>query len=334
MTKIKGEVLTQVETLRKAGHKPMFISKQCGLEYETVKKHFARSKRLAGLPPKIVIPKHYFQGRIPGIIKRYIEENPCALSEQIIAGCGLTCGRVSLERWMNNNGLSRTKAKRSIFLRDVNRVKRLEFETRMMLWTDEELNLILWTDETMVKAYPNGEQVFYRALQNRSDIISPVVQQGGSGQMLWGCVSYHAYGPLEAIEGHVTGVSYLKLLKDVVKPEMDTSRDRGRRLVYQQDNAKPHTTPAVLEFFENWEYIVLEWPPQSPDLSPIENIWNVMKMKMKALRPRPRTTATMRNEMMKIWDELEDELRVNIVGSFRERLKLCIAANGGLIKKF
>jgi hypothetical protein len=35
------------------------------------------------------------------------------------------------------------------------------------------------------------------------------------------------------------------------------------------------------------EIDVLEWPPQSPDLSPIENLWNAIKMKMKALKPRP-----------------------------------------------
>ncbi len=152
--------------------------------------------------------------------------------------------------------------------------------------------------------------------------------------MLWGCVSYHAYGPLIAVEGFINGEKYLKQLVDTVKPEMDFSAALGRRLVFQQDNAKPHKTPQVLEYLANWGYEVIDWPPQSPDLSPIENIWNVMKMRMKALQPRPRTKANMRDAMMQIWDELEPELLVKIVGSFRERLNLCIEANGGLIKKF
>ena len=334
MTKIKNDVLVVVMALRKAGLKPMEISRLTGQNYDTLRSHFKKSKLAEHLPPKIVKPKGYFQGRITGIIKRYIEENPCAKTEQVIAACGLQCHRTTLGRYLNKNGLGRTKAKRSIFLRDINRMKSLEFARFMIQKSDAELNSILWTDETMVKAFPNGKAVFFRANRNRSDIISPVVQQGGSGQMLWGCVSFHAYGPLIAVDGFINGDKYLELLKNVVRPELDASRGMGRVLMYQQDNARPHKTPEVLDYLANWGYEVIDWPPQSPDLSPIENFWNIIKMKMKAMDPRPRTTATMRNAMMNIWDELDADLLVQIVGTFRERLQLCIDANGGLIKKF
>ena len=75
-----------------------------------------------------------------------------------------------------------------------------------------------------------------------------------------------------------------------------------------------------------------EWPPQSPDLSPIENLWNVMKMKMKALKPRPKTHAGMREACQEIWVNLGDELRQQLIGSFRERCRLCVAAEGNIIK--
>ncbi len=42
--------------------------------------------------------------------------------------------------------------------------------------------------------------------------------------MLWGCISYYAYGPLEAVEGYITSEKYLALLKNVVEPEMNSSR--------------------------------------------------------------------------------------------------------------
>ena len=138
-------------------------------------------------------------------------------------------------------------------------------------------------------------------------------------------------GPLEAVEGHIDYVKYLELLRNVVKPEMDASAAAGRVLVFQQDNAGPHKKDQVLAYLNNWGYEVLNWPPQSPDLSPIENIWNVMKMRLKALRPRPRTKARMRNAMMDIWDELADDIRIKIVGSFRKRLRACIANKGGLV---
>ncbi len=82
--------------------------------------------------------------------------------------------------------------------------------------------------------------------------------------LLWGCVSLHAYGPLVALEGYVNGQNYLELLQEVVKPEMDASRDMGRVLVFQQDNARPHKTAEVMEYLQNWGYEVIDWPPKSP----------------------------------------------------------------------
>jgi hypothetical protein len=183
--------------------------------------------------------------------------------DDIMEACELTCHKSSLGKYLNANGLPRTKAKRNILLKEVNKAKRVAFCTKMLQRSDDELKRILWTDETMVKAYPNGEAVFYRARRDLPDIVTATVQQGGAGQMLWGCMSFYAYGPLEAVDGYINGERYLKLLKEVVKPEMDYSRDENRVLIYQQDNAKPHKTAPVLNYFGEWGYEVLDWPPQS-----------------------------------------------------------------------
>jgi len=334
MTKIKNDVKVQINALNKAGFKPAAIAREVGLSYETVKKYVYRSKLVEGLPAKVKLPKGYFTGRIPSIIRIYLVENPTATLEQIIAGCELKTSVASLSRYLNTNNLQRTKAKRNILLRDVSRVKRLAFAKMMLEKTEEERRSILWSDETMVKAYPNGEAVFYRSIVDRSDIVAPVVQQSGAGQMLWGCLSINAYGPLRAIEGHINGKTYLKLLQDVVRPELVASRALGKILVFQHDNAKPHTAEPVREYLKNWGYEVIDWPPQSPDLSPIEIFWNIMKMKMKALRPRPRKKAEMREAMMDIWLDLDKDLLERVVGTFTARLRECVANNGGLVTFF
>ena len=122
------------------------------------------------------------------------------------------------------------------------------------------------------------------------------------------------------------------MLQDKVKPEMDISNQMERELSFQQDNAKLHKGQAAMDFLANWGYEVLDWPPQSPDLFPIENIWNIKKMRLKALRPRPRTKATMRNAMMDIWDNLEDKIREDLILGFKKRLQQCITNKGGLVR--
>ena len=182
MAVISNEHKIAIQALTDSGLKPAAIARQLGLNFNTVKQHVRRKKLAASLPPKVILKKGYFTGRVPGIIRRYIEDYPLARLDDIMAACELTCHKTTLGRYLNNNGLGRIKAKRNILLRPVNRTKRILFCTQMLHRTDEELKRILWTDETMVKAFPNGEAVFYRSRQDLPDIVTPKVQQGGAAK--------------------------------------------------------------------------------------------------------------------------------------------------------
>jgi transposase len=293
----KSRLLT---ALIDAGLTAKMISNQLGINYQTVKSFISKYRRTKDLQPKVKVYKGYFKGRIPLQIKNYVSENPTATTNQILEALELDVSADALNKWMNKNNLPRRVGKRSILISEVNKRKRVAFAKLMLTKSDEYLKSIVFSDETMVKAYPNGELIHYRAPNERLDTISRRVQQGGTGQMLWGCVSFHAFGPLVTVEGTQNSQSYLQLLQDVVKPELDAGTRLGLNLVFQQDNAKCHKTDAVMNYLENWGYEVLDWPPQSPDLSPIEMFWNILKMKMKALNPRPRTKATMRDAMLQL----------------------------------
>ena len=42
---------------------------------------------------------------------------------------------------------------------------------KLLAWEPEKLKKIMFMDETMVKAYPNGEAVFYRASAKRDELV-------------------------------------------------------------------------------------------------------------------------------------------------------------------
>ena len=111
MTKINNELSGHIKVLYEAGIEPKAISKQLLVNYNTLKSHLRKMKLMATLPPKVLIKQNYFTGRIPGIIRRYLEEYPTANDSEVVAACELTCSRQYLNKYLNRNGLQRTKAK-------------------------------------------------------------------------------------------------------------------------------------------------------------------------------------------------------------------------------
>ncbi len=56
--------------------------------------------------------------------------------------------------------------------------------------------------------------------------------------------------------------------------------------VFMQDNAPCHTAKSVKTFPSEEDATVMEWPAQSPDINPIENVWKLLNEKVKEKNPR------------------------------------------------
>lgn len=317
-----------IATLTKAGHGYKFIARCLNLNPSTVKSHIRKVKSIEGLPPKVKLYKGKLDGRFQLQIKKYITENPFAANIEVVLALNLPVHPVTLGRYLNKHGMSRKIADRKILLSEANRKKRLAFAKKLITWSDEKLHSIFWTDETKVQAYPNGEIVYYRAAEG-VEITTPMKQNGGGGVMFWGCMTHKALGCLTVVKGTIDGSKYLQLLKDHAVPEFEASETP---MIFQQDNAPAHKKREVLEFLESTGWEILVWPAQSPDLSPIEWVWNQIKMKMKALTPRPRKPKEITVAILQIWDDLTDHAREKTVDTFRQRLRECIENKGGLTR--
>ncbi len=96
--------------------------------------------------------------------------------------------------------------------------------------------------------------------------------------MVWGCISAYGMGSLHVLEGTMNAERYIKVLEQHMLP--------SRRRVFQLDNAKPHTAAITTAWLRSRRVRVLNWPACSPDLSPIENVWRIIKWKIHQRRPR------------------------------------------------
>ncbi len=151
-----------------------------------------------------------------------------------------------------------------------NRKWRLQFTQDHQNGTIKDWKNVAWSDESrFMLRHSDGRVRIWHKEQESMDpsCLVSTVQAGGGGVMVWGIFSWHTLGPLVPIEHRLNATAYLSIAAGHVHPFM-TAVYPSSDGYFQQDNAPCHKTQIILE--HDNEFTLLKWPPQSPDLNPIE----------------------------------------------------------------
>ncbi len=100
--------------------------------------------------------------------------------------------------------------------------------------------------------------------------------------------------------------------------------------IFQQDLAPAHTAKCTKSWFNDHGVTVLDWPANSPDLYPIENLWGIVKRKMRDTRPN--NAYELNATFKETWASIPPQQCHKLITSMPRRIEAVIKANGAPTK--
>ena len=212
-------------------------------------------------------------------------------------------------------------------LTDINKDTRVAFATHMLTNGIHLLRRtpIVFSDESRFVMCDNGSKLWRipgECLE--SDYVER--EQHSVQVMVWGAISTGYKSPLLCFSETCTQDSYMELLAEHrIFEELDLTYGH-KQYLFQQDNAPPHVARRTLEWLEDKVYLLTDWPPHSPDLSPVEMMWALAKARIDTSDVR--TAADLFHKVKEVWKSIPMNMVDNMVSSFEARLRAVCTLRG------
>jgi len=194
-------------------------------------------------------------------------------------------------------------------------------------WTSTEWSKVIFSDECYIDFYPRGRPSYVRRGKGEKITQKHCVPHRPFLRRLlvWGCITSTGVGPLEVLEGTMTAKKYINVLEKHVTPFKDLFS------FFQEDNAPCHKCRLVETYKDDNDVECLPWPPYSPDINVIENVWSVLKRKVNERRFF--NFSELKHAVKALWDQ-DEEIKQTCISAFSslpKRLDACLKSKGGFI---
>lgn len=286
------------------------------------------AKPKTGRPPKTSSRE---DRKIVSMSKKDRFATAASISREFSEETGNTISRKTVSRRLRSVGLhARVPASKPLISKK-NQKARIDFATEHVIWTDAQWDAVHFSDESKFNVFgSDGNCYVRRRTGERLSLrcVKKTVKFGGGGVMVWGMISSTGVGPIIRLNGNMNAEVYKQLLQQHVVPNLRFSACQPA--IFMQDNAPCHKAKKVMTFLEEEEVGVMNFPAQSPDLNPIENLWKIIGER--AQKRNPQNQDHLWELLRAEWEGINSELCKKLIRSCGRRCSAVIKSKGMFTK--
>lgn len=209
------------------------------------------------------------------------------------------------------------------------RVARLQWATQHLRWSvRNNWRHVVFSDESHFLLQPHdGRRRVYRRVNERyhQQAVDEAPPHGGGGVMVWGAIHSTGRSQLVHVEGRLRAQEYVQ---DILQPHVLLLVANPQAL-FQHDNARPHTARLTTNFLAHNNINTLPWPSLSPDLNPIEHVWDELGRRVRARVNAPATRHELFRALEEEWNNIPQQTIARFIASMPRRCQAVIDAHGG-----
>lgn len=264
--------------------------------------------------------------RTDKLIAREVKKYPFRSAPQLVKELGLPISSKTASRRLAEADFRTYRPAKKPLISKRYQQKRLQFARDHIDWPLSKWKAVLFSDESKFNLVGSDGVSYVRRPRNKRLQKSYCVKtvKHSAYIMVWGCFSAAGLGPLHRIMGIMDQYVYRDIMESVMLPHAEW--EMPLKWVFQQDNDPKHTAKVLKSWFQRNKVDVMEWPPQSPDLNPIENLWEIVKKRTD--RTNVANTDQFFQRVLEAWRNIPQTIVDNLIASIPRRCRAVIQSNG------
>ncbi len=211
------------------------------------------------------------------------------------------------------------------------RQKHLTWAVEKKNWTLAQWSKVLFSDESKfcISFGNQAPRVWRKSGEAQNPCCLKSSVKFPQSVMIWAAMSSAGVGPLCFLKSTVNAAIYQEILEHFMLPAADKLYGDAD-FVFQQDLAPAHTAKGTKSWFNDHGVTVLDWPANSPDLNPIENLWGIVNRKMRDTRPN--NADELKATVKETWASIPPQQCHKLITSMPRRIEAVIKAKGAPTK--